>query len=173
MRKAITSIIIFVFTIAIVFFAIGICNKLNKQNNLEENIKRLPFFSFATFENTSFNSLSINQGPVLIVRYNPECEHCQYEISELVKSEIPESSTKILLVSSADRNTIIKFLDQFRLAERPEIIQLFDTAYVFKNIFGSDIVPSNYIYNKELKLVRILHGETKIETILKYLKECE
>jgi hypothetical protein len=48
-----------------------------------------------------------------------------------------------------------------------------DTAYALADIFSRNVIPSNYIYNKELKLVKALYGEYKIETILKYLEPRE
>ena len=161
------------FFLTITFIVIGIGNKLNKEKIIKEHISKLPQFSFTTLQNTSFNSSSITQGPVLIVRYHPECEHCQYEISELLKSKIAKSGFKILLISDADKNDINKFLDQFSISEKQGIIPLLDTASVFPKIFGKDIIPSNYIYDKELNLIKILYGEYKIETILKYLEESE
>jgi thiol-disulfide isomerase/thioredoxin len=173
MKKIITGLVVTVFFLTITFIVIEIGNKLNKGKIIKEHISKLPQFSFTTLQNTSFNSSSITQGPVLIVRYHPECEHCQYEISELLKSKIAKSGCKILLISNADKNDINKFLNQFSISEKPGIIPLLDTASVFSNIFGKDIIPSNYIYNKELDLIKILYGEYKIETILKYIEESE
>jgi thiol-disulfide isomerase/thioredoxin len=173
MKKIITGLVVAVFFLTITFIVIEIGNKLNKGKIIKEHISKLPEFSFTTLQNTSFNSSSITQGPVLIIRYHPECEHCQYEISELIKSKILASGIKILLISDADKNEIIKFLDESHINDIPEMIPLLDTASVFSDVFGRDIVPSNYIYDQELKLVKVFNGEVKIETILKYLAEIE
>jgi hypothetical protein len=47
---------------------------------------------------------------------------------------------------------------------------LSDTAFIFSELFRTDVIPSNFIYNKDLKLVKALRGETTIETITKYLQ---
>lgn len=173
MRKVIKIIVIVIFLIVLLGIFIGIGRKLNKKELLEQNISRLPSFTLSTLSDSSFHSHFITKGPLLIVRFHPECEHCQYEISELVKSEILKSDTKILLISSADRGIINKFLGQFELSEAHSIIPLIDTANIFYDLFGNDIIPSNYVYNENLDLVKILYGEVKIETILKYLYESE
>jgi len=155
------------------FLVFGITRKTKEKALMEEQISKLPSFSFVMLDNTVYNSDSIKEGPVLIVRFHPECEHCQYEISELLKSKIPDSGIKVLLISDAERNIVISFLNQFNISEKQKIIPLLDTAFVFGEIFGKDIVPSTYIYNKDLELVEVLPGEYKIETILSYLEEGE
>jgi hypothetical protein len=173
MKKIIKGLVVTLFFLTIIFIVIEIGNKLNKAKIIKEHISKLPQFSFATLQNTSFNSSCITQGPVLIVRYHPECEHCQYEISALIKNKVLASKIKILLISDADKNKIVKFLDQFHINDIPKIIPLLDTVSIFSDVFGKDIVPSNYIYDKELNLVKVFNGEVKIETILKYLAEIE
>jgi hypothetical protein len=110
-------------------------------------------------------------GPVLVIRFHPECEHCQYEISGIMESRIPASVEKIMMVSSANRNDILKFSDQNRLSLLKNVLILVDSTYIFGDIFGNDIVPSNYIYGKDLNLIKVFNGECKIETILKYIPE--
>jgi hypothetical protein len=169
MRKIIINLIIICFISVIAYLFIRIGEKLQDRKHFEKQISKLPSFSFTTLQNESFDSFQITEGPLLIVRFHPDCEHCKYEVSELLKNNILKSRLKILLVSNADRDTVIKFLDQFSFSDGPEVIPLIDTAYSFGDIFGSDIVPSNYIYNKDLKLVKILYGEVKTEAILKYM----
>jgi hypothetical protein len=117
-----------------------------------------------------FNTGEISEGSVLIIYFHPECEHCQYEISSLVKSNIPESGVKILLISDAGSQQIKSFLEQFDIKNDRMYKVLYDTAFVFRRIFGVEIIPSHFIYNEALKLVKSLKGETRIETIEKYLK---
>jgi hypothetical protein len=169
MRKIVLSTVILVFVMAASFLIYGTVSKIQKHQMTTEKISKLPFFSFSTLNNNSYNSSEIKKGPVLIVRFHPECEHCQYEITELLNSDIPSSGINIILVSSAPRDSISKFLGQFNLADYPSVIPLVDTSYIFGDIFGSDYVPSNYIYNKEHNLVKAISGEVKTETILKYL----
>jgi hypothetical protein len=169
MRKIVLSTVILVFVMASSFLIYGTVSKIQKHQITTEKISKLPFFSFLTINNKSFTSNEIKKGPVLIVRFHPECEHCQYEITELLNSDIPSSGINIILVSSAPRDSIRKFLDQFNLADYPSVIPLVDTSYFFGDVFGSDYVPSNYLYNKEHNLVKAIPGEVKTETILKYL----
>lgn len=173
MRRIILGIVIVIFVLSASFLISGVIKKMHKQTQIKEKIATLPSFSFITLANATFNSSEIKEGPVLIVRFHPECEHCQYEVSEILKSSIPAIAAKVILVSSAHPDSISKFLSQFHYSDLPSIIPLVDTSYSFGDIFGNDMVPSNYIYDKELNLVKVLPGEVKTETILKYLRISE
>jgi hypothetical protein len=169
MRKAIIYFVVIAFTGAATFLVTGILIKIHKKKTISEKISKLPVFAFQTLNKETFSSSDIKTGPLLIIRFHPECEHCQYEISEILKSSIPESGPSVILVSSAPPDLIKEFLRKYNYCNSQYITVLIDTAYVFEEIFGSDIVPSNYIYNKKLALVKVLHGEVKTETVLKYL----
>ena len=169
MRKPVVIVISILFLSVMLLLFSGILQKSKQKALKEDRISSLPSFSFIDLENRKFYSDSIAEGPVLIVRFHPECEHCQYEISEIFKSKIPDSRATILLISSAQRDSITAFLASYKKAECNKIITLIDESYLFGEIFGRDILPSNYIYDKELKLIKVLYGEHKIETIIKYL----
>ena len=173
MRKLIISAFIMIFILLFTFFNYEIVKKTRARESFEERIASLPAFSFMTLTDVPFSSESIEEGPVLIVRFDPGCEHCQYELSAIAKSNIPDSETKLILVTSADKNSVVKFLEPLDFLGSRNVIPLLDTAGRFGRLFGADYVPSNYIYDKELKLVKVLQGEYKIETILKYLQEGE
>jgi len=173
MRKLVLGVILTLFVLVAVFLITGINRKSNEKREIAEKISTLPAFSFTSLTNVSFNSSEIKTGPVLIVHFHPECSHCQYEISEILKSSIPAKCTNVIMISSAEKDTIKKFMDQFSYKDMPAVIPLADTSYLFGDIFGSSKVPSNYIYNRELNLVKAIYGEVKTETILKYIEEGE
>ena len=169
MRKIILVVVLIVFALSATLLGLGIGSKIQKQRQIAEKIQQLPSFSFSTLTGKSFSSSEIRKGPVLVIRFHPECEHCQYEITEILKSNIPVSGTLVIMVSSADKDSIRKLFSQFDLSVYPAIIPLVDSSCIFGDIFGSDIVPSSYIYDKKLNLVKVLYGEVKTETIFKYL----
>lgn len=151
----------------------GIVRKLEKKQVIEAKISRLPSFSFATLDDRLYNSLEIKTGPVLVVHFHPECEHCKYEIMEIIKSDIPTLFKHVVLISSANIDTVKKFILEFNYPDIKSITTLYDPLNEFEDIFGSGTVPSTYIYDKELNLLNIYHGEVKPESILKHIKSNE
>jgi hypothetical protein len=169
MRKLILYGIVSLFMALIAFLAIGIVKKMDQKALMENKSSSFPAFTCMTLTGSSFNSRSIIAGPVLIVRFNPDCEHCKYEIAEIANSSIPSSGIKILLISDDERDRVVKFLDTYNLLGDQNIIPLLDTAGSFRNVFGADFIPSIYIYDRDLNLIKSLQGEYKVETILSYL----
>jgi hypothetical protein len=173
MRKMFRVVVVIFFAGSATVLVSGILKKIQEQSLIAEKISRLPHFSYMTLTKESFNSSEIRSGPVLIIRFHPECEHCIYEISEIMKSRIPFSGFRILMISTACTDSIKKFFSGYNLSDYPAITALADTLFSFGEIFGSDIVPSNYIYNRELSLVKVVHGEVSTETILRYMQDNE
>ncbi|MCU0447023.1 MAG: redoxin domain-containing protein [Microscillaceae bacterium] len=61
----------------------------------------LPNFSFYDLDSLHVNRASLASGkPTLLIYFNSECEHCQYEATELVKNSSRLKSANVVLVSS-------------------------------------------------------------------------
>jgi thiol-disulfide isomerase/thioredoxin len=171
MRKVFLGFVITFIVFLAALLLRGIVRKVYNNEVIAENIARFPAFSFMTLSNEPFNSKDIKEGPVLVVHFHPECEHCRYEISEIFRSHIPESFTSVILVSAAHPDTIKVFLSRFNLYDFARVIALADTAYKFEDIFGKGIIPSSYIYNRKLELIKVFHGEVKPQIILNSIQE--
>jgi thiol-disulfide isomerase/thioredoxin len=173
MSRIISGLIISIIVVTAALLVFGMTGKVRKNKELEQRVRKLPDLSFTTVNGVLFNSSEISSGPVLVVLFHPECEHCQYEISEIMKSGLPVSGTKIILISSAGRNTVKSFIEQFDVSAFPSVTTLIDTTLKFGRIFGNNTVPGNYLYNKDLDLIKAFNGEVKTETILRYFKDGE
>jgi len=167
-RMAILSIVI----LAIVFLLLlcGIYFRKIKAEQAADRIEILPGFTLPTMNGELFNSGNITSGPILITYFHPECEHCQYEISSILSSKLPEEDLNIILISNADPNQVELFVRQFDFKNDPRLWILYDSSQVFSRIFGTEIIPSNYIYDSDRHLVKIVKGEITVETIFKSLK---
>lgn len=169
-RVLMMAVVIFISGLT-VFLIISTIKIEHKRNAAKERIKTLPVFSLRTISDTMFRSDNITEGPVLVLFFHPECEHCQYHIESLFNNKVFIQGVIILLISSSEKEGIIKFLKEHNLLDHPELIALIDEAYSFKDWFGTDLIPATFIYNKKLKLVRYFQGEVKPETIRKYLRQ--
>ena len=173
MKRFILIIIISFFAGSALFLAFGIAKKIRDVKQIEEKIKTLPSFTFLTLDNEEFSSEEIMSGPLLIVRFHPECEHCHYEISELIKNHSDLSEGLILLVSDAPSDSIREFMELYSGFRVAGILPLADPFFQFGKNFGNDIVPSNYLYNRNLSLVRVFYGEVKHDVITRLMMKDE
>jgi peroxiredoxin len=170
MKKGLAKAVVSLITVLVILLIAGIITKKNKADDIRERIRTLPDFTLPAVDGSIFNSSEITEGPLLVTYFHPECEHCQYEISSLFQSNIPSSGVKILLISNESSKKIRSFMQQFNVNNDTVFTVLSDTAFVFSELFRTDVIPSNFIYNEDLRLVKILKGETTIETITKYLQ---
>ncbi|MBP7731017.1 MAG: redoxin domain-containing protein [Bacteroidales bacterium] len=170
-RKITAALLILLLTTVLLYFTFSTIKKVQAAKSIHEHIEHFPGFSLKSINDIQFNSDTITKGPVVIIFFHPGCEHCQYEIKEITTAEYLIDKTHIILVSSAPEDEIKKFYYDNELDRYQKITLLIDSNYKLSDIFGLQSVPSTYIYNKELILVKYFEGEVKPEAILKYLTD--
>ena len=134
-----------------------------------ERIRTLPELVLTDWNGIEFNTLDLTSGPLLITFFHPECDHCRYEISSLLMAELKNRSFNILLVSYADTSETRSSIQGLRIADIKHIHIIHDPEFKMSDLFGAEIIPTNFIYNDSLRLVKVLKGVVKPETIMKYL----
>ncbi len=170
MRKK--KILIFAYLIisGVVFILIyGFIRKIESKRLIESRIKFLPEFTFTKLSGEKFKSAEITKGPLVIMYFHPECEHCRYEISELVKNKDLINNYDFLIISNAEKEEIENFYYETGLDNHPGIKLLLDEDYKFSEIFGAGYVPSIYLYDLELRLIKSFKGEVNPDILVKYL----
>lgn len=112
-----------------------------------------------------FPSSSVN----ILVYFNSECEHCQYELSEIRKNINLFEDNSIVLLSSENIASIKKTSFDFELANVPNVYFVkINPGDVYKTM-GTVSFPHIFIYGKDHKLIKEFKGKAKIEAILKYI----
>lgn len=171
MKEAIKLVIVFLIIGLTTIIIIGIVSKTHQNKITKERIGTFPIFSMETLNYSIFRTDEIKEGPVIVLFFHPECEHCKYQITNLFTGKTVIAGVHVLLISNAERETIRNFLKDYNLLEYPGLITLVDETFSFRKYFGTELVPATFIYNKKLKLIRYFQGEVMPETILKYLMQ--
>jgi hypothetical protein len=169
MKKRIAKLIVAATMAILVFLIWGSLFRKAKAEEAAERIRSLPDLVLFDINGNVFRTDQITSGPLLITYFHPECDHCRYEIASIFRSDLLDSDVKIILVSHADLSQIKLFMEQFDGRDYPALNVLHDPDLSFGEIFGTEVIPSNFIYNKDLQLIKAFRGETTTETILKYL----
>ena len=77
---------------------------------------------------------------------------------------------KIVMISTEPMDSIIKFQKIYELNKYPNIL-LGRVNDVYANqVLGVEIIPQIFIYDSEMKLIKVYKGETKLDAIVRYLK---
>ncbi len=169
MKKRIGKVLLVLVGGFLIYLIAGIMTKKVKSEQAAEKIRTLPVLVMKDIRGNSFSTDQITSGPLLITFFHPECDHCKYEISSFVSNDWIDSQLTILLVSYAKVDDIQSFIQEVGDIDALNMHILHDSDFRMSDLYRADVLPSNFIYNKELELVKVFKGATQLETILKYL----
>ena len=144
---------------------------LQTKKEIGERIKTLQHYSFELLNGEQiFIDEFDNRKPTVIIYFNPECEHCQYEASEIgAQPEQFEKANMILVTPDDSAKRVEAFALKYHLWEIDNLTILLDREKQFKNRFGTAVFPSTFIYGSDKKLVKMFRGETRMDAIIKSL----
>ncbi|HHV41651.1 MAG TPA: TlpA disulfide reductase family protein [Saprospiraceae bacterium] len=169
MKNLIRKFLLVVLSALMVFLICGVFIKKTKAEKVFDRIKTLPDLVLLDILGDTIRTSQIHTGPVLITFFNPECDYCKYEITSLLSSTHIDRQLTILLISYADRSEILSFIRQFDIDSTSNLYLLHDPDFRMSNLFKANVMPSNYIYNDSLQLVKIFKGSTKPEALMRYM----
>lgn len=172
MRKIIKIIISIILILFLSYMLTIIIKKVKHKSLITEQIQTIPQFLFVNISNNkAYTNKDIeNNKACLIIYYNSECNHCEYEAEQISTHIDKFENYQILMISYESLENILAFKEKYKLNNNL-ITFLQDPKYQFDDIFGNSPIPTSFIYNKNRKLVKQFKGEVKIETLLKYLAQ--
>jgi thiol-disulfide isomerase/thioredoxin len=171
MKKRLGKVLLVLLGGFLIFLTAGIITKKVKGEQAAEKIRILPTIVMKDIRGNSFTTDQISSGPLLITFFHPECDHCKYEISALISTDLIDSQVAIILVSYAKVDQIRSFMQAVGNSDALNVHILHDPDFRMSDLYRANVLPSNFIYDKELRLVKVFKGATKPEAILKYLIE--
>lgn len=107
------------------------------------------------------------QKPTIIIYFNPGCEHCQYEATEMGRrAEQFRKVNTILVTPEPSLEKVKAFAQTYHLNQVDNLAVLIDKDNRFIKQFGTAVFPSVFIYGSDQKLLKSYKGEVKIEAII-------
>ncbi|RZL34649.1 MAG: redoxin domain-containing protein [Pedobacter sp.] len=153
------------------FMAFKIGKKYNHNKEIALQKQNLPNFQLYSQDLKIFAAKDLEENKaVCIFYYNAECEHCQYEATQINKTLTAFRNTQVVMVSTNTPKETALFAKTYGLSSAG-FIRLYDKDYAFYKWFGKSVTPSVYIYNANHKLLKEYTGEVKIEAVIKYLSD--
>ncbi|RYZ31471.1 MAG: redoxin domain-containing protein [Sphingobacteriales bacterium] len=105
----------------------------------------------------------------VIILFNPDCEHCQYEAAEISKNGDAFKQADVWMLTTEKPARVRAFTKQFGLDTLANVCVGILTPDELYKTFGPTAVPHLFIYGPDGNLRKEYKGETKLEAILKYL----
>lgn len=108
---------------------------------------------------------------LLVMMFNPTCDHCQEETTIIQKNIEKFKNTKILLVAAPSMIDYLEFYNNVtRYSKYPDMVVGVDSAGFIDKTFTYQSLPQINIYDKNRKLVKIFAGVTEIDALEPYIK---
>ncbi|HEY8388396.1 MAG TPA: redoxin domain-containing protein [Parasegetibacter sp.] len=141
----------------------------------EPAYKRFPIVP--KFEILATDSVSIitrddfkKNKPVLIMYFSPDCDHCQDQVSDILKNVDKLKNVQILLTSYQPLEKIRAFKEKNQLDKYPNIFIGRDTQYFIPSFFDVANLPFLAFYDKKQNLLFAHEGNVKPAKILNVFK---
>lgn len=152
-----TVCVLFILLALLGYFSIG---KLNRKGKVAKNQEQLSkVYNLLGVSNFDTDKLTV------LFYFNSECEHCQWEMTEISKHINSFRNYQLLLISFEPQAQAIQFLDKYNLSKFYLAVKSEKVMFVF-----TGGVPQTLIY-KEGTLAKHFRGEVKIEAILEQLEK--
>lgn len=110
-------------------------------------------------------------GSLLVMMFNPTCDHCQAVTIDIEKNINLFRKTKVLMVAAPSMIDYLEFYNNVtRYSKYPPITVAVDSAGFIDKTFTYQSLPQINIYDKNRKLVKIFTGETAVEALKPYIE---
>ncbi len=150
------------------YFGFQIYQKIEAKKVFAEQVKRLP--KSTNLQWTSKQAPN-NDIPTIVLFFNPDCDHCQYEAKAILEHQSDFTSTNFWWVTTVDGSAINDFSKKYNLVSLSNHYFAKLPAEKVVETFGSVSVPHIFIYDKAGILQKEFRGETKIEALLRYTNQ--
>lgn len=155
----------------IVLFLLFSFGKLFAQSDsLEPAYKRFPNIPPFTLIAQDSSSITRDNIPkhkkVLIMYFSPDCNHCQHQTEDILKSMNDFKNIEIVMATYQPFEEMVAFYKKYDLAKYPNIIIGRDATFFFPPFYKMQNLPYLALYNKKGDLITTFEGNRKTEVLL-------
>jgi thioredoxin-related protein len=108
--------------------------------------------------------------PVLIIVFNPECDHCKHETEEILKHMDDFKKVQIVMATMAPHALMKEFSEKYKLNEYDNIKVGQDFQYLLPSFYRLHSLPYLAMYDKKGKLISTFEGTMKMEDLIAVFK---
>lgn len=160
---------------------VGVCQKNNKKNKKADVADvavdyravgaPLPTVRALTTEGKWITTVLKNDANLLVMLFNPTCEHCEDMTRLMQKNIFLFKQTKIVLVAASG---MMPYIDYFKsntnLRQFPSFQVGVDSAQLITKLYNYVALPQISFYDHDRKLLRTFNGDTPIDSLKPYIE---
>lgn len=109
-------------------------------------------------------------GNLLVMMFNPTCDHCA-DVTDTLRSHINWfHDSKIVMVAGDMMMPYLKdFIHDHSLNQYPTIHIGVDSSGIINKIYSYGNLPQINVYNSERRLIKVMTGIQPVDTLRKYI----
>jgi thioredoxin-related protein len=115
------------------------------------------------------NDLKKNK-PVLIILFNPDCDHCKHETEEILKNIDQLKNVQIVMATNMSFEMLKSFYEKYDLQRFENITVGLDFQYSLPSFYQIRFMPYLAMYDKKGNLLTSFEGSMKIEDLINVFK---
>jgi thioredoxin-related protein len=108
--------------------------------------------------------------PVLIVLFNPDCDHCKHETEEILKHIDELKKVQIIMATMAQHAPMKDFYTKYKLGDFKNIKVGQDFQYMLPSFYRATSLPYLAMYDQKGNLLSTFQGTMKIEDLINVFK---
>jgi len=129
-------------------------------------------FNIKLTNGQQFKAEQLVKGPVVLIYFSPDCDHCQNFTQDLVKNYSVVANKQVVMITFQAMDMLNPFVKKYKLNQYPNFkVGTEGTSYVVRNYYNIRSFPFIAIYDKTGKLVKTYEGEQPHAEIFKTLKQ--
>lgn len=141
-----------------------------QTGNEQPPYKRFPSFppvKLMKTDSTYFDKSDLpKKSPVLLMLFNPQCEHCRHETEELTRNMDRFRKVSIIMATTMPFDSMKAFSRQFELHKFENITVTRDIQYFLPTFFMVRSLPFLAFYDKRKELISVYEGALPIPQIV-------
>jgi glutaredoxin len=167
MKKFLLLFIVSALLTGLSFMTYVIIERVNHKRLTRGHLESLDNFLIYDFDSTRFHLSSYRKR--ILIYFDSECDHCQYQLSQIFSHRKSFDDSDIVLLSSELISTIKLYAERNYPLDAGNVYFAKINQLDAYNTFGSLAVPQIFIYGTDGILVKDFKGETKVDAVLQYL----
>lgn len=134
--------------------------------------KKIAPFQIRLVNGQQYTSAQLAAGPVVLIYFSPDCEHCQSFTKDLLKNYNVVANKQVVMVTFQAMDMLKPFVSQYSLGTYPNFkVGTEGTSYLVQRYYQIRSFPYIAIYDKKGNLVRTFEGEQPHAEIFKAMKQ--
>lgn len=110
-------------------------------------------------------------GNLLVMLFNPTCEHCENMTALMKRNIFLFKKTKVLMVAAAPMMPYMEYFENnMKVSQYPTFIVGVDSNFLVDRTFMYQSLPQINIYDKDRKFIKMYSGEVSLDSLKQYIE---